>query len=125
MKMLKVTSALLLATAMLVSVAGTAMADTGTASPSASPTKSAAKPKETATPTPTPTPEVVTVKKTRVECTSGSYGQQTCKTVEYEEKIVKQIDHKPAKTGLAENVLFGLMAMLGISSAGYVVTRKA
>ena len=67
------------------------------------------------TPTPTPTPE------TRVECTTGSYGQQTCKTVVIEKTA--PVKHEVVNSGVQENIVAILIAGFAISAFGYTFSR--
>lgn len=74
---------------------------------------------KTPTPTGTPKPE------TRVECTTGAYGQQNCKTVVVD-RVASPSDkpaHKVVNSGLAENIIFALFGLLILSSFGYTYSR--
>ncbi|MEO8581655.1 MAG: hypothetical protein ABI425_03670 [Patescibacteria group bacterium] len=62
-----------------------------------------------ATPTPTPV--------TREECTTGAYGQQTCKNVPVE-KV-----HPPIAAGLGDNIVFAVAALFVLSAAGYTYSK--
>lgn len=76
-----------------------------------------------ATPTKTPTP--TPVQETRVECTTGAYGQQTCKTV-----LVDRIAspsgvpaHQVVNTGIAENIVFTILGVFILSTFGYTYSK--
>jgi hypothetical protein len=74
-------------------------------------------PTATMTPTGTPKPE------TRVECTTGAYGQQTCKTVVVTREASAPAEHKVVNSGVAENIVFAMLALFVISSAGYAYSK--
>lgn len=93
---------------------------TATASATPKPTATvAAKANPTATPTATLTPAVTMTTETKVECTTGAYGQQTCKTV----VIPKEIKHEPVKAGIAQNVMLAVAGLFVVSSAGYLYSN--
>lgn len=91
---------------------GPAVTPTKTPTPTLTPTK---------TPTPKPTATPTLAPETRIECTTGSYGQQTCKTVVIER--VSSPSGKPAhevvNSGIAENIMFAIFGVFVVSSVGY------
>lgn len=59
----------------------------------------------------------------KVECKTGAYGTQTCTPV------TPTPSAKPEKapvrnTGVAENIMFATVAMLGLSTAGFVYAKN-
>lgn len=73
------------------------------------------------TPTATVTPTTTPVQETRVECTTGAYGQQTCKTVVVEKTGPKK--HEVVNSGLEENIVFALVIGFALSAAGYQFSK--
>lgn len=74
----------------------------------------------------TPTPSPKTIVETRQECTTGAYGQQTCKTVEYK-RVLGETTPKKAEVkeaGAAENILFAALGLMTLSAAGFVYSRQ-
>lgn len=82
-------------------------------------------PKPTATATPKPTATPTPIIETRVECTTGAYGQQTCKTVEIR-KVLGETTTKGGirDTGVEDTVLFGAFALMGLSLGGLVISKR-
>lgn len=72
--------------------------------------------------TPTPTPTVTPEEETRVECTTGSYGQQTCKTVVITPAPEKP-KHEVVNSGLQENIIAVLIVGFALSSASYAYAK--
>lgn len=123
---------------------GTNMNPSLTATPSATPT-STATPTKTPTITPTPTGtitvtpsvaptvtkkivdaakgevEYVEVTEKRMECTTSSYGQETCKEVIVTKLVPK---HKQVDAGLTENVMMAVLGLFAVSTMGYVYLQK-
>ena len=103
MKFTKLTTALAMTTVMVATQAGVVRADQATASP-------------------TPTPIV----ETRTECTTGAYGQQTCKTVEVKkvlgETTLKKAEVKQA--GVEDTILFAALGLMAISAYGFVYAKQ-
>lgn len=63
---------------------------------------------------------------TKTECTTGSYGQQTCKTVEVKKDdrvLGETTPHKPVDSGLAENIMFAAAGIMAVSVAGLAYSR--
>ncbi len=76
----------------------------------------------TASPSPTPTPKV----ETRTECTTGAYGQQTCKTVEVK-KVLGETTPKKAEVkqaGVEDTILFAALGLMAISAYGFVYAKQ-
>ena len=67
------------------------------------------------------TPTATPVQETRVECTTGAYGQQTCKTVVVEKTQPKK--HEVVNSGLQENIVFALVIGFALSAAGYQFSK--
>lgn len=62
----------------------------------------------------------------KVECTTGAYGQQTCKTVEVKKVLGETTPkkHETKNAGVAENIMFATLGMLAVSTAGVVYAKR-
>ena len=74
-----------------------------------------------ATPTPTSTPQP----ETRVECTTGAYGQQTCQTIVVQRTASPSgvPAHKVVNSGMSENITLVLIAVFALSSITYTYSK--
>ena len=79
----------------------------------------------TPTPTRTPTPTVTPKPETRVECTTGAYGQQTCKTVVVAKEASPEgrPKHEVVNSGIQENIIMALVAVFILSGFGYTYSK--
>lgn len=102
MKLTKLTTALAMTTVMVATQAGVVRADS-------------------ATTTPTPTPVV----ETRTECTTGAYGQQTCKTVEVK-KVVATTPEKAVvkEAGVEDMIPFAVLGLMAVSAYGLSYAKR-
>lgn len=64
---------------------------------------------------------------TKVECTTGAYGQQTCKTVEVKKVLGETTikTHETKDAGLAENIMLMTVGLMVISGAGVVYAHRS
>jgi hypothetical protein len=143
--MKKITAFALAAAGAICTFTVPTMALADTASPSATPRPTAtmtvtprptatvtATPRATATATPqatgtiTITATATPIIETRVECTTGAYGQQTCRTVEVRRVLGDQTPkgHEVKDAGVEDAVLFGAMALVGVSLGGLVISKR-
>jgi hypothetical protein len=71
------------------------------------------------------TPTATPVQETRVECTTGSYGQQTCKTIVVQKAATPEgrPKHEVVNSGVQENVIAVLLAGFAVSAFGYTYAK--